>query len=75
MPLYEYECEKCGRSFEVRQSLGKDGTDLECPSCGNRGPRRVISSFNCSGSGDSGFLGGGSGCSTCSSGNCASCGM
>ena len=80
MPLYEYECEKCGKRVEVRQTIGQDGAQLECPSCGTLGLRRLFSSFACAGFGDSDFSGGGGGgggssCSTCSSGNCASCGM
>ncbi|TFH36978.1 MAG: zinc ribbon domain-containing protein [Dehalococcoidia bacterium] len=74
MPLYEYECEKCGRRVEIRQAVGQDGSQVACPSCGTVGLRRVFSSFFCAGSEDSGMSGGGSSCSTCSSGNCASCG-
>ncbi len=75
MPLYEYECDKCGRRTEVRQSVGQNGADVVCPACGAVGLRRVFSKFFCAGSDDSSFGGGGSSCSTCSSGNCASCGM
>ncbi|MCK9356880.1 MAG: zinc ribbon domain-containing protein [Dehalococcoidia bacterium] len=81
MPLYEYQCERCGKRFEVRQSFSQGGADLKCPACGAAAPRRLFSSFSCAGSSDSGFSGdsgfssgGGSGCSSCSSGNCASCG-
>ena len=78
MPIYEYECEGCGKKFEVRQSIGQDGSELQCPSCGASSPRRVFSCFVSSVAGDFGdysFSGGGSSCSTCSSGNCASCGL
>ena len=35
MPLYEYECEKCGKHFEKIEKLG--GPHLKkCPSCGGR---------------------------------------
>ncbi len=79
MPLYEYECDRCGKRVEVRHPVGENADQRECPSCGAVGLRRVYS-FNCAGSGssDSDFYGGGGGgssCSTCSSGNCASCGM
>lgn len=77
MPLYEYDCEKCGKRVEVRHPVGQGAAQVECPSCGAVGLRRVFSSFFCAGSGDLNFSGGGSGgssCSTCSSGNCASCG-
>ena len=75
MPLYEYECEKCGRRTEVRQSVGQNGAQVACSSCGAVGLRRVFSSFSCIGSDGSALPGGGSSCSSCSSGNCASCGM
>ena len=35
MPLYEYECEKCGKYFEKIEKLG--GPHLKkCPSCSGR---------------------------------------
>lgn len=35
MPLYEYECEKCGKHFERIEKV--DGPHLKkCPSCGGR---------------------------------------
>ena len=35
MPLYEYECEKCGKHFEKIEKLG--GPHLKkCPSCSGR---------------------------------------
>ena len=32
MPIYEYQCTQCGEKFEVRQSIGEDGSKLNCPS-------------------------------------------
>lgn len=34
MPLYEYRCEKCGKQFEVRQTM--DSTDLTEHECGGK---------------------------------------
>jgi len=35
VPLYEYECEKCGKHFEKIEKV--DGPHLKkCPSCGGR---------------------------------------
>jgi len=45
MPIYEYQCGKCGERFEVRQAIGEDGTKLSCPKCGTPNPRRLVSSF------------------------------
>ncbi len=33
MPLYEYECEKCGHRFEVIQRFSDDPIE-KCPVCG-----------------------------------------
>jgi putative FmdB family regulatory protein len=35
MPTYEYECQKCGRHFEVFQSI-KDAPKKSCPHCKGR---------------------------------------
>jgi len=51
MPIYEYRCIQCGTKFEVRQSIGADGSQLSCPSCGANSPERLFSSFFSSGSG------------------------
>ncbi len=33
MPLYEYQCTKCNKQFELRQKFS-DEPAKECPSCG-----------------------------------------
>ena len=40
MPTYEYECKKCGHSFDVFQSM-KDDPLKTCPECGKE-LRRLI---------------------------------
>lgn len=45
MPLYEYECRKCGRLFEARRPIDQDDAVIECPTCGARDPKRVFSTF------------------------------
>ncbi len=37
MPIYEYQCRKCGYRFEVRQSFDDDRL-TECQNDGCRGP-------------------------------------
>lgn len=74
MPLYEFRCEKCGHVHERLCRMGENGKGLACPECGGRRLRRVMSVFSArvSGGSSSKALSGAS-CSTCTSGNCASC--
>ena len=41
MPTYDYECTKCGHTFEAIQSMSDDAL-AKCPSCGKNGLRRLI---------------------------------
>ena len=47
MPIYEYECEKCGKRYEHLETseATRDGAP-ECPECGDRGAKRVFSVFS-----------------------------
>ncbi len=42
MPTYEYQCDKCGRIFEVRQRISEPPLET-CETCGGA-VRRLISS-------------------------------
>ena len=53
MPIYEYQCTKCGEEFSVRQSMGEDGSKLNCPKCEAGNPKRLVSAFFGGGSGRS----------------------
>ena len=66
MPIHEYECKKCGITFEVYQRITETAKDVKCPACGAEDPERKISAFSSCGtsSSSSGYAGGGS----CSSG-------
>ena len=68
MPIYEYQCPRCGEKFEVRQAMGEGGSDLSCPKCHAPNPKRVFSSFFSPGSSTSEPSG--ISCPTCSSGVC-----
>lgn len=41
MPTYDYECSKCGHSFDAFQSMSEDPL-VKCPKCGKNGLRRLI---------------------------------
>jgi putative FmdB family regulatory protein len=38
MPIYEYECEKCGDKFEYFLRWGGDEKNVKCPKCGSENP-------------------------------------
>lgn len=63
MPIYEYECKKCGKVFEIYQRLSEKSEDIKCPACGARKPEKRVSSFSSLGnneySSNSGSCGGG----------------
>ena len=42
MPIYEYQCNKCGFQFEKLQSI-KDSPLKKCPKCGKDSLRKLIS--------------------------------
>jgi len=45
MPIYEYECMKCGQKFELRRSMADSDKDTQCPGCGAGDSQRVFSVF------------------------------
>jgi putative FmdB family regulatory protein len=66
MPLFEFVCSECGKSFEelVRSSSAAD--EVTCPVCGSHQVRRKVSTFAARTSGGSSlsFSSSGSSCST-----------
>ena len=52
MPIYEYECTKCGHYLEALQKIA-DKPLRECPECGKHSLKRLVSApmFRLSGSG------------------------
>jgi putative FmdB family regulatory protein len=54
MPLYEYQCRKCGQTFELLRGM-KDADDrLKCPHCRSTKVERQFSSFAAGGCGSGG---------------------
>jgi len=45
MPLYEYECKKCGKLTEILQIHSENDKDVKCPECGSSEMRRKFSTF------------------------------
>lgn len=44
MPIYEYVCDKCGKTFDQLKSVGERERPGPCPECGSRGAKRRVSS-------------------------------
>jgi putative FmdB family regulatory protein len=55
MPIYEYECKKCGEKFELRRGFNDLDEEIKCPKCGTKHPKRVLSNFMTGSSGSSSF--------------------
>jgi putative FmdB family regulatory protein len=81
MPIYEYHCKKCDKIFET---LIMGDEKPECPECKTTEVSRLMSACgfvskgSASGGGEAPTLSssaGSSACSTCSAGNCSSCGI
>jgi putative FmdB family regulatory protein len=72
MPIYEYECKKCGKIFEVYQRLSDKAEDIKCPICGAEKPVKRVSSFSSCGSGYGSAGYGSSSGSSCGSGGYSS---
>ena len=45
MPLYEYVCLNCGKSFELMVGFSENKEQKECPSCKSIHTNRLISTF------------------------------
>ena len=45
MPIYEYKCEKCGKSFDhLAKSFYEPAP--KCPKCGAENPEKQLSAFS-----------------------------
>jgi putative FmdB family regulatory protein len=54
MPLYEYHCPKCGRTFELLRRMQDADDELKCPHCGSKKTERQFSTFSAGGCGSGG---------------------
>lgn len=71
MPIYEYECRRCGDKTEL---LVRSGDDLpRCHTCGSQEMEKLFSAFGLSSGGSFTPSTGGKGCASCSTHNCSSC--
>ncbi|MFZ0451282.1 MAG: zinc ribbon domain-containing protein [Desulfatiglandaceae bacterium] len=66
MPIYEYQCRKCGNIFEKLCFASDDEKEIGCPTCDEKDVERLLSCFSSGASGPG--IGEGLGSSNCSSG-------
>lgn len=78
MPIYEFCCDRCDAGFEELVSWADaDGDGIECPECGSKKVKRMLSRFSFKSGGGSGPAAtgsSGSGCGSCSKTSCSTCG-
>ena len=48
MPMYDYKCKKCEQEFEKLVPFSTEDKDVECPSCNNKGSKRLLCAPNIS---------------------------
>jgi putative FmdB family regulatory protein len=54
MPMYEYRCRKCGKSFELLRRMADADCEVECPECLSDEVDRLLSAFSSGGCGTAG---------------------
>jgi putative FmdB family regulatory protein len=54
MPIYEYRCERCGKTFEKRRNISEADRGIECPECASEEIERLLSAFATTGCGSGG---------------------
>lgn len=56
MPFYDYRCEECESTFEVKRSMAEEDArpGPECSCCGSGDTRRVFGSFFAASGGNGG---------------------
>jgi len=81
MPIYEYQCDKCKKKFEVLTMSMSEKPNATCPKCKSKKTSKMMSkvsrgkyALKDSGSAAGTSSSSSSGCGSCSSSNCSSCG-
>lgn len=71
---YEYQCEKCKFTFEVRRDWNVPGVDVQCPTCSSTQVFRLYSPVMTVHRGaDGSRMTIGGGCGSCSATSCRGC--
>ena len=45
MPIYVFECSQCGAVYERFMKVDEKYDILECPSCGETKPKKLVTTF------------------------------
>ncbi len=67
MPIFEYECGACRHVFERLLRGREEQGNPDCPACGSRRVRKLLSVFG----GKIGNTSSGGGCGTCTATSCS----
>ncbi len=62
MPIYEFTCEACGKTFDELVPASRADASVPCPECGGKKTRKNLSTFAAGGSRPSPEGSGGAGC-------------
>jgi putative FmdB family regulatory protein len=73
MPIYEFECRKCRRRFEVLFRSFNDKPKVVCERCGSGRVTRAMSVFGMISKGSDGGSRSGPGCASCRRSSCVGC--
>ena len=46
MPIYEYTCKECSKTFPRLQKIGADAAGITCPTCKSDNVERNVSTFS-----------------------------
>ncbi|GLI54262.1 MULTISPECIES: FmdB family zinc ribbon protein [Thermodesulfovibrio] len=47
MPIYEFKCMNCGKTFTVKMTVMEmEKSKITCPKCGSENVKKVISQFS-----------------------------
>lgn len=74
MPIYDYRCNDCGKTYDVFHKVREVAEDVVCPSCGSVQSTRLIGapSFSMTGKGRTSSFGDAPACAdgSCCGGSC-----
>jgi len=72
MPIYEFQCDACGKPFEELYRSAAERRRPHCPACGSGNIHKKLSTFTMGGESNGG-ADASSGCGTCTRSSCAGC--